>query len=914
MAALREEVLNSYLSLLLCEYDGISAIAERRSAGEAIDITVTHENVPAPVPILVEAKIGKTPAKRRQAADQARSRLTNSPRALAFALCYPAVLKDMSSDSVQTKHALASCTLVFAPVPRVGGPPAWHQGTVADLADSLRNADLSRQRVGDVIEYTVREAAGSLFECGSAASLATALALPKSTEADLTAAPLIASLILSNAALLHHRLRLVPALASIPTLESALSQPDRTVAIVHSAWNAILAIDYHPVFAPARAVLEAVPNSHIREPLHRIGENAIAVADELASLRFDHAGPLYHRLLGSARYDGSFYTNDVSALLLARLALRQDATDWSDADALAKLRIIDPACGTGTLLMAAMHTIRDRHEHAAATAAASDLLHLVLVEDVLYGLDINRHGVQLAACNLTLGNPRVDYTSMNLYTMQHGPQHGRGTKVGSLEFLATAKDKRDIASLAVPLPSASGLDAERAEPGAAPTESLTGKFDLVIMNPPFTRNDIRNRQYDSQDRRSLQRREIEIAEFLRDRDQVAFRAIDQTSVRTFFSPLADGLLKDSEATLAQVVPTTALTSPSGKPERRFLADRFQIDTILTSHDPGHVSFSENTSIHESLVVARRPSAERTPTRFISLARMPRDAHEAILLSELINRGMPLGVWGSEHEWPWPRVREGDWSAALFYDIALAEAVQDLAALAGTALKPAGELCRIEPEGRRVRDGFNRRPMSDAPWTTPVLWDHPTDIQISMRAIPDVMAAPKPDKERYAREVLLKKASRLLIVNRLRTDTVRIAACYANQPLLGSSWVPVRPIENSPAFEQALCAWWNSTPGVLTLIHSRAKALDYTRFALSTLRSLLIPDPNAAAIRPLVRAFGKCRTLRLLPWPQMHKCPVRSVLDVAAALVLGIDGRTIARWRKLIAREPTITRKPARVRT
>ena len=214
-------------------------------------------------------------------------------------------------------------------------------------------------------------------------------------------------------------------------------------------------------------------------------------------------------------------------MLLARLALTEDTANWSDANALAELKIIDPACGTGTLLMAAMHAIRDRHEHSAGAESDSAPLHLALVEDVLYGLDINRHGVQLAACNLTLGNPRVDYSRMNLFTMQHGPQPNGRAKAGSLELLATAKDKRDIASLAVPLPTTGELDAERAEPGAAPSGSLTGLFDLVIMNPPFTRNDIRNRQYNKQNRRSLQEREIEIAEFLRNRDSSAFRAIDQ---------------------------------------------------------------------------------------------------------------------------------------------------------------------------------------------------------------------------------------------------------------------------------------------------------------------------------------------------------------------------------------------------
>ena len=143
-----------------------------------------------------------------------------------------------------------------------------------------------------------------------------------------------------------------------------------------------------------------------------IADTAIGVADELASLRFDHAGSLYHRLLASARHDGSFYTNNVSAMLLARLALTEDMANWSNPDELANLKIIDPACGTGTLLMAAMHAIRDRHENAAGGGGDSALLHLALVEDVLYGLDINRHGVQLAACNLTLGNPRVDYSRM----------------------------------------------------------------------------------------------------------------------------------------------------------------------------------------------------------------------------------------------------------------------------------------------------------------------------------------------------------------------------------------------------------------------------------------------------------------------------------------------------------------------
>ena len=906
MAHLREETLNTYLALLLDSHEGITATAERRVSAEAIDITVAHEASAAPVPILIEAKIGQTPAKQRGAARQARSRLAAAPRVLAFALCYPLELRDGSISARATREALAAATLSFAPVPRFQREPTWRAGTVADLVAALRNVDLSRQRVAEAVEHAVREAARMLLERGCGPALASALALPKTSQ-DLRAASLIAALMLSNAALLHHRLRLVPSLVGVGQLEAAVGQPEQAPGLVRKAWEAILAIDYHPVFAPALAALNALADADAREPIHWIAENAVAVADELASLRFDHAGSLYHRLLASARYDGSFYTNNVSAALLARLALPEELAEWANADALASLKIIDPACGTGTLLMAAMHAVRDRHERAAGPEADSDPLHLALVEDVLYGLDINRHGVQLAACNLTLGNPRVDYSRMNLFTMQHGPRAEGGAKAGSLEFLATAQDRRDVASLAVPLPSAGGLEAERAEPGAAPSESLTGRFDLVIMNPPFTRNDIRNRQYGQSERRGLQERELEIAEFLGDRNAAAAAAIDQTSVRTFFTPLADVLLKRERASLATVVPTTALTSASGRGERKFLAERFAIETVVTSHDPKRMNFSENTAIHESLIVARRPSpgAERGPTRFISLARMPRDVHEAILLSDLINRREGLGEWGAEHWWPWPRIRAGDWSAAQFYDGELANAVHDLAALASTLLAPAGDLCRIEPGGQRIRDAFLRTPSSISPWIVPILWDHPTDRLTTMSVRADVQAAPKAQFESYAR-TLVGKASRLLVANRVYTSQVRVAACYAPEPLLGSSWTPVQPLEADPAYEQALCAWWNSTPGILTLLHARARKLTYPRYALESLRALLVPNPNRVDVAPLAKAFAASCAEPLRPWPQMHACPVRARLDQAAAQVLRIDGRTIADWRERIAREPTIS--------
>ena len=58
---------------------------------------------------------------------------------------------------------------------------------------------------------------------------------------------------------------------------------------------------------------------------------------------------------------------------------------------------------------------------------------------------------------------------------------------------------------------------------------------------------------------------------------------------------------------------------------------------------------------------------------------------------------------------------------------------------------------------------------------------------------------------------------------------------------------------------------HSAPGGIPLpafsrfLNCRAKALDYARFALASLRSLLVPDPGRVDISPLADAFRVCRT-------------------------------------------------------
>ena len=313
-------------------------------------------------------------------------------------------------------------------------------------------------RTSQDIESVVRAAGRALADADLAEDLAAALGLALSEERGRI--PVIAALLLANACLLHKRLSDLPGMETLPKLGGIGGASD-PAAVLREAWREILDRDYAPVFEPALAVLEVLDlhNGLGALPRRRVVTNALLslvecanrVANSLSELGYDHAGPLYHRILPSAKSEGAFYTKNLSALMLARLALGEESVDWSDPEAVANLRIIDPACGTGTLLMAALHVIKAR-VRKAQRLGDDDVaaLHRQLVEDALCGLDINRHAVQLAACNLTLGAPTVDFRRMNLLTLRNGPSEDGEVRSGSLEVLTTVDEDDPLRTMRRP--------------------------------------------------------------------------------------------------------------------------------------------------------------------------------------------------------------------------------------------------------------------------------------------------------------------------------------------------------------------------------------------------------------------------------------------------------------------------------
>ncbi len=782
---------------------------------------------------------------------------------------------------------------IFAKVMAASGLARPGQVTADDI---VRSVGLAARRIEDD---------AALLE-----SLRQALDLTgvKDREVSTTAA-----LLLCNACLLHRRLQKESsALEGLPDL-MAIGRSHTPAERLAEAWDVILAKDYAPVFRPALSLIENSPSfDSLRAPARILADCAVHLSDTVAELGYDHAGPLYHKILGSAESDGAFYTHNISALMLAGLALPPDLVDWSDWSQATSLRILDPACGTGTLLMAALKTIKDRMAAAQPmTPAKLREAHKQLVENSIRGLDINYQATQLAASNLTLGAPTVDYEAMHVHTMRHGPQPDGSVALGSLELLPEAVGEGRQLDLVGHVKQA-----------AVSTQGAVGtkvpdirNVDVLLMNPPFTNKGKRNTKYSAEATVRVRQREATIKASVQDGDPQAAAVIESNSISTYFTPLAEALVGKQRGTLAKIVPTTAFASTSGQAERRFLASRFHIDMVVTSHDPKRPNFSENTDIHESLLICRRREwlSHRT-TAFIALNRMPRSPEEVAEWVDAAIQRVPHPCH-QIHEWPPERINAGDWSPALYYDGYLVahndyhETMDELSPASDLIVTPVID---PGPVSGAVHNPLKTPPSGDGNGH-PVVWRHQADRRRTMRGEVEFHVAPKPGRRGYVESRILPKTSCLLVTLATSTSTIRTTAQILPEPCFGSAWTAFRPndrIARPDEAMQAWCAYLNSTLGVLSYLHRRARKLTYGRYRPAQLHTIPLPDPAKCDLTPLADAFRDLQDAELLPWPKMNECPVRAKLDAAAAACLDIDIDWIAWSRRLIAAEPTVSNQSA----
>ena len=898
MTKKQEDFLNRTLAKLLTGF-GISTDYEQRAARKRMDVVADVDGLR----IVLEAETGFH--RKAAAIKDADARLRQKLTTVAFAVCYP---------DGATEENLADATLTWTLRLRQGAPSGeWSTGSVNQLAQalsqaprSLSGADLAAQLLSDGLDALVQR-----MKFPARQALAKVLDLPpaKRQGKDYSDGYFVAAkrgmLVVATAMLFHHRLQNHLPLERPtsydgpwpPANPSVCAEQESPMSAYHEAWRGILAVDYRPVFETGRAALTALSvDPDMGQAVSSLARTVGRVSERVVGLRHDLLGRIFHQVLDTARYDGSYYTSTAAAVLLASLALREQDAKWGDANVISDLRICDPACGTGTLLMAAGERIRELR-NAAVRGAPEDeeLLDLALVEDVLWGYDSNLTATHMAAATVGMLSPATQFSRINIHRVRLGVFDG-SPYVGSLEFLTGQARLAGWPNVA-----------ERTEGDeAAP---LPPSMDLVIMNPPFTRDSLRYDQFSIAEEMAVKGRETELI-----RGHPYRAAARQHSSGGAFIVLAEKMLKQDKGTLALVLPSVVPTAAGNLALRQLLGRQFHVETIVSSHDPNRIYLSENTSIGEVLIICRRWRGDgpKPPTRVFNLARNPATPLEALdtatrigralMGQSLTSRDFTVQEVGSQ------RIARGDWLAINFLSPFLVGAYRTLSETnPGTVpIVPLSTLADVGPEGRRIRDAYTYATMP-TPSGRRALWHHKTEVTQSMRAETDVYIEPKYSRRLMA-ENYWQQRSRLLLPHRLRLNLARVAAVILPDQAVGSIWTPCRT--NDPDIAKALCLYLNSTPGLLSMLGARDnRILSYPSFSLDTLRSLPVPNFTAlgAAERDLLSSwFDWLQHEPLQPFPLMADDPVRRQIDDAIIQALGFEPEWVATVRRELAREPSVT--------
>ena len=767
------------------------------------------------------------------------------------------------------------------------------------------------ERDVNILRDCVLEAGRHLREDGLQSTLDNHFQMDNLAEGKRNDSCNVAALLLMNAAMLHQRIA-VGIWLPISNL-SEIKNDANVVKRLCREWERIMRHDFKAVIEPALETVYAAENTGkiagLEKALRHVAAAAQEIATTYAEMGTDHAGPIFNEFMGNQASDGAYFTRPVAASIAARLAL--DACgeqDWTNPDVWREHKSVDLACGSGTLLTAILTDMKRRARQQGAEESELAQLQKLAVEETIKGLDINPMSLQLAASQLTAGNRDIQYRKMGLHLMPYGPSTDDLTKVstGTLELLGqkaivTRDNELNLGDDKI------GSQIVWNQPDDAELENAVEAVKdagIVIMNPPFTTRAKMGEKFPGNIQQALRSRVDEMERILVRNDEEMEDFTDKNSIRPLFVALADRCLRKQEGILAMINPTIALCAPSGLNERRILAERYYIHTILTCHQPGNINMSQHTNVNESIIVMGRHDGQKSPTRFINLDRLPADdtqvdeMHQALLKCE---EGQMEDGWGLVSHWPAESIQSGDWTPAIWRSPVLAKAGEEFAH--DPTLQPLGSIpgCITHDGSRRVRENFDRSNQENEE-SIPILESKGAEGQKTIQSTPDGHWVFKQGRERQARHYL-EWSSHLLITAGQDNSTARLTATASDAKYLGKTWFPV--VGLSPDEAKAIAVFTNSTPGRLQIMRGTGKKLEFPTYSPGATNNLSVPDIKNDRIRQtLVDCWERTKDMEV---PQFRdgECEVRRLWDQAVAEAMGWDPDELAQLRELLNNEPHV---------
>ena len=938
-----ESVLNIMLARIFRERCGLNAVSETLQGGPQPDVLIRLSQGP----IIVETEF--EPASTVEADALSRFGMEIDGRKIqnTFAVTVPAALRTASQ--ARLFERMASATLVWQEWRGDGTSGPKLSGTPLELGEVIRRTTPPAGNLDEAVDALDEGArrAGSLLY-SSPGTLGRVAKIFNTDPGDEVAN--MAALVVINAMIFQERL--ASAEVAFQPVSAARLEGRFSKMKLLQLWEHILDIDYYPIFGMARDVVQQLSDVEASAVLGECSRTAAVLLGMGAVGRHDLAGRIFNRLISERKLLAAFYTSIPASTLLAGLALapdRWEGVDWSDTKDISKLRVVDPACGTGTLLMAAYRQVVQNHAAAALNEYDDPSLHQALVEKVISGADVVQAAIHLTAATLASMSPSVRFEQMQLHTLRLGSEiqedlqgkEYRDVYLGSLEWLASPDIQSFFSATEEQMGATAGTGSIVRRPNA----------DLVISNPPFTRRGSDGGKEEAIARVfSLPEGDEDSQKALVKRTSALLKGTPANQIAgqaSSFTVLADRMVNPG-GRIALVLPVTALFGESWREVREMLAERYEIEFVVSSHDPKLRSMSYDTGIAEALLVARRLREGETPSgrgRFINLWRNAYLETDALALVRALNAvastpllrsdGPPVGgspimiggePWGEIVDGP---VDEGSWKAARWKRTLIGQFAsalergelwtKDGSHVAGRVpVATMKEVCNVGPQHRRIRGslgvfdgyhGYNEYAQF------PALWSHKNFIHQSLVSEPNAWLVPQPNRDHSP---IWSQAGTLQITPDVQYDSQRIITTVTSVRALGvSAWHTLQVYEDDTfvrsRLEVVLAAWCNSTLGiVLHANHSSRSQAGRGRGNKGMLETLTTLDVRKLQPWQLDEAQAIWRDLRGRKFQSFHRCavdPARIALDerlVRDLLGLGEDAvDSVANLRSLMASEPSI---------
>ena len=895
--------------------------------GRHPDILITEAGR---APIIIEAEF--EPARNAEAEAEARLGLevVEGRRTVesVIALKYPVSVADADDLSAVLSDIRLSYCVLYAEESESRFPETgWLSGSVSDLADLIRLVSVPQKAVNDAadaLERGIERGAAILDELADQQSYATIEIARLLGMVNVPQTRRMACAIIANALVFHERI--VGMHEGVRPLRQVCG-PDvaNPQAETLAAWDEILKINYWPIFAVGRDILNQMPSDAAARILNTLELTAGEVKATGVDNSHDLTGRIFQRLIADRKYLATFYTLPASAALLARIAVsKMQGVDWSDPDAIGKLRIGDFACGTGALLSAVYEQIASHHERAGGDPAA---LHTNMMEEVLYGCDVMPSAAHITSSTLSGARPNVGFANSRIYTLPYGRLSDDTVAIGSLELL-TSDSQLTLSNFTDPALRTGSIGEETAAQVMA--DIPDGGFNMVIMNPPFTRAtnhggahaDVVNPAFAAYnaspvDQTAMGKRINEMGK------GTCYHG--NAGMASAFAALAHRKLKPG-GVLALVLPLVATAGLSWREFRKMLAHDYADLTVLSiaADNIKDLSFSADTGLAECLVIARKLNPTETAAQrggFASLKSRPRGTAHASALAKIIEERSSLrriedGPYGGE------RLAVGDqgmgeainavcptdggiWGAVRLADSALAQTAHALTKsklwlpgqvlalnLSTVPLSLVGKLGLVDRDinGPVPRGPFTKIPHSPTA-TYPALWNHNAQMEIRVICDPDSQLQVRPGMELKAAEVW-STASRSHLNRDFRFNSQALTVAITETVSMGGrSWPNVR--FGNRFIDYAFAMWGNSTLGMLLhWWHSSRQDSGRGSTTIRSAESLPVLDFRALTDDQLLMAgmiFDEFRDKELKPAYLADADPNRALLDRRVVCdLLGFD--------------------------